>query len=261
MRIKPKKSLGQNFLADKNIVRKIISACGFGPSDMVLEIGAGRGEMTVSIAGLVKEIHAVEIDSGLSPILVDNLRPFQNARVINQDILKLDLDGFFKESGGKIKIFGNIPYYITTPIIEKVFAYRDKIGAAYFTVQKEFAERIAANPGSKVYGSFSCFVQYYAVPKILFTISKSCFSPAPKVDSCLLQLEIRAKPPVMVKDEKLFFKVIRSAFNKRRKILRNSLKDIVPEDRLNDFFLRYNIDPRIRPECFSLEDFANLSNL
>ena len=257
MHPKPKKSLGQNFLVDKNIRNKIIESCAFEAADTVLEIGAGRGELTEILAQKVKKLFAVEIDLDLHLLLKDKLREQGNVEIIHKDILKFDI----KRRTGKIKIkvIGNIPYYISSPIIEHLFKYRDKIETVFLTVQKEFAQRVVARSGSKEYGSFSCFVQYYAEPKVIFHISKNCFYPVPKVDSSFLRLEIRKKLLLSPKKEKLLFKIIRAAFNKRRKTLRNSLEGVLPQKKLEQFFDKYGIDVNIRPEMLSLRDFENLA--
>jgi len=279
MSVKPKKRLGQNFLFDKNIQRKLIASYNLKACEHVLEIGAGYGELTKLIAHNVVFVYALEIDSELCKILRDNTQGYSNIEIINQDILRFNLKRYFRRFKNKInpalsatqkdylsrkggvKVVGNIPYYITTPIIEHLLKYRDKIETVFITVQKEFAKRIVANAGSKEYGSFSCFVQYYSIPKILFFIKKNSFLPIPKVDSCLLELKIRQVPAVIVEDEKLFFKVIRAGFNKRRKTLRNSLDGIVPLQKLHEFFKKYDIDINIRPEDLTLQDFAHLTNI
>ena len=261
MRHQPKKRLGQNFLFDKNIQRKIIASCGLKKDDVILEIGAGRGELTQLIAPSVRRIYALEIDKNLCAVLEGNLAGFSNVKIVNQDILAFDLGKYFAKFKNKIKVIGNIPYYISTPIIERLLKYRGKIESVYLTVQKEFAERLAAPAGSKVYGSLSCFVQYYAQPQILFRIKKTSFTPRPKVDSCFLRLEIRSEPAVKVADEKLFFRIIRTAFNQRRKTLRNSLSGIIPAQNLEKFFTRSGIGRNIRPEQMSLENFAFLTEV
>jgi len=259
MHPKPKKSLGQNFLVDKNIRDKIISACEFDPADVVLEIGAGRGELTEIAAKKVKKLFAIELDTDLCLRLKDKFKDLSNVKIIHQDILKF---AFREGSGkGKIKVIGNIPYYISSPIIEHLFKYRKKLSTIYLTVQKEFAQRIVALSGSKEFGSFSCFVQYYSEPKILFHISKGCFYPVPKVDSSFLRLEIRKKPLLSAAKEKNLFRITRSAFNQRRKTLRNSLKGVITQQKLDEFLCKYAIDPHIRPEQLSLQDFANLATL
>ncbi|MDD2751961.1 MAG: 16S rRNA (adenine(1518)-N(6)/adenine(1519)-N(6))-dimethyltransferase RsmA [Candidatus Omnitrophica bacterium] len=251
MRIKPKKSLGQNFLIDQNIRNKIISACNFSASDIVLEIGPGRGELTQEIAKQVKKVYAVEIDPLLCAQLKDKFPDQKKIEIVNQDILKFSFSSIRRQNK-KIKIVGNIPYYISTPVIEYVIKNKKGICAAYLTVQKEFARRLAASGGNKEFGALSCFVQYYLKPEIVFDIKKGSFFPAPKVDSSFLKLEVRKEPAVKVEDEELFFKIIRAAFNQRRKILRNSLAKILAEENLGSFKLK-------RPEELSLEDFAELA--
>ena len=260
MHVKPKKGLGQNFLFDKNIQRKLVASYNLKACDHVLEIGAGYGELTKLIAHNAAFVYALEIDSELCKTLRDNTKGFSNIEIINRDILRFNLKRYFGRFKNKIKVVGNITYYITTPIIEYLLKYRNKIETVFITVQKEFAKRIVANAGPKEYGSLSCFVQYYSIPKILFFIKKNSFLPIPKVDSCLLELKIRQVPAVIVEDEKLFFKVIRASFNKRRKTLRNSLDSIVPLQKLHEFFKKYDIDVNIRPEDLTLKDFAHLAN-
>jgi len=258
-KIRPRKSLGQNFLFDKNIQGKIISAAELSSDDTVLEIGAGRGELTRLLVDRVKKIYAVEIDRALAQGLSREFGDSVKIKIINQDILKLDLN---KNCAGlsQIKVIGNIPYYVSSPILDYLLRYHNRISTIFITVQKEFGQRMAALPGSKDYGSFSCFIQYYCQPKILFTIKKTSFWPAPKVDSCLIRLKIRKEPAVKVKDQEAFFKLIRSAFNQRRKTLRNSLKGMIEDARLERFFQRWNIDPNIRPQDLGLQDFAHLLN-
>ncbi|MFA5150561.1 MAG: 16S rRNA (adenine(1518)-N(6)/adenine(1519)-N(6))-dimethyltransferase RsmA [Candidatus Omnitrophota bacterium] len=263
MRIQPKKSLGQNFLADQNIRNKIIASLELKENDVVLEIGSGKGELTQAIAQRASKVFGLEIDKRLHNFLTSAFADTgRNTEIINKDILKLDIAKFLKENKikGRIKVFGNIPYYISSPIIEHLLKFRDRIEAIFITVQKEFAARVEAVPGSKAYGSFSCFTQYYTCPRIIFNISRNCFKPAPKVDSSFLELKIRKEPAVCVKDEELFFKIIRGAFNQRRKTLRNSLEEIVSPDTLNEFFARFGLDKNIRPEDLTLENFAFLSS-
>ncbi len=261
MRIRPKKRLGQNFLIDKNIQRKIVESSGLSVSDVVLEIGAGRGEITSLLSRKAGFVYALEIDAALCEILEVNLAGLDNVEVLKGDVLKFDFKNLFAKINREVKVIGNIPYYITTPIIERLLEHREKISSVFIMVQKEFALRAVSGPGSKVFGSLSCFLQYYTAPKILFPISRSCFYPAPKVDSCFLQLSMRKEPAVKVNDEGLFLKIIRAGFNKRRKILRNSLKDVIPQRKLSEFFQKYGIDKNTRPERLGLSDFANLANL
>ncbi|HPL83072.1 MAG TPA: 16S rRNA (adenine(1518)-N(6)/adenine(1519)-N(6))-dimethyltransferase RsmA [Candidatus Omnitrophota bacterium] len=262
MRHKPIKSLGQNFLVDQNIRRKIITALDLKPADIVFEIGAGRGELTGLIAPNVERLFALEIDRRLYSLLIERLKIYSNLTLINRDILKCDLNKILEENKieSEVKVFGNIPYYISSPIIELLINQRGVVKEVFITVQKEFAKRVVALPGSKEYGSFSCFVQYYAIPEILFQINRGCFYPLPKVDSCFLRLRFRKKPAVSVKNEELLFKVIRAAFNQRRKTLKNTLKGKVQSEKLAEFFLKNNLNSNIRAEELSLAEFADLVN-
>ncbi len=257
MRLKAKKRLGQNFLVDRNVRAKILGACDFQDTDIVLEVGAGTGEMTGLIAAKAKKVLALELDHDCFTAAREILSAFGNIELINQDVLNFDLRKHFGKN--KVKVFGNIPYYISSPIIERLIKFRDNITEVFITAQKEFARRLAAKSGSKAYGCLSCFVQYYTEPRIVMNIRRGSFFPVPKVDSSLVKLVIRGTPPVKVSDERIFFKVIRAAFNKRRKTLKNSLAGVVSRQELNSFFRRYSLDPRIRPERLSLEDFARLS--
>ncbi len=259
MHIKPKKNLGQNFLIDKNIQNKIISCIELASTDTVLEIGPGEGAITGLLCQNAAKVFAVEIDRNLCAFLTGKFAKLENISIINADILKFDLRSL--PPGDKLKVIGNIPYYITTPIIEHLLFYSERIEEIYLTVQKEFAQRMIAAAGSKVYGSFSCFVQYYTEPEILFLIKKNSFHPAPQVDSCFLRLKLRREPPVKVKNEKTLFKIIRTGFQQRRKTLKNSLEELIPADKLDKFFQEYDLNPKIRPEDLSLQDFANLANL
>jgi 16S rRNA (adenine1518-N6/adenine1519-N6)-dimethyltransferase len=258
MHVYPKKGLGQNFLVDQNIAKKIIRALELKASDVILEIGSGKGELTSLIAPNVSKIYAVELDRRLETALSLRLKDYNNVNIINQDILKVNLMNL--DCGrGKIRVFGNIPYYISSPIIEHLINNREVISDAFITVQKEFAKRVAALPGSKDYGALSLFVQYYTVPKIILNISKGCFYPVPKVDSCLLSLRFRDEPAVFVSCQELLFRIIRSAFNQRRKTLRNSLKGIAEARKIEEFLLRRKKNPNARPEELSLADFADFA--
>jgi 16S rRNA (adenine1518-N6/adenine1519-N6)-dimethyltransferase len=259
MRIKPKKSLGQNFLIDHNILRKIVDSCGFTAADTVIEIGSGRGELTRLIAPKVKKLYAFEIDPSLLPALKESSRDSGNTQIIHQDILKARLSSYIKAREGKLIVVGNIPYYISTPILEKLFEAGKHIERIYLTVQKEFAQRVVAAPGSKTYGSLSCFVQYHGQAQIKFIIKKGSFFPAPKVDSALLEIKLRGKPLLKKRDEEDFFSVVRAAFNQRRKTLRNSLSRVTIADKLNEYLARQNLSPDIRPEDLSLDTFLGLA--
>ncbi|MFH1508331.1 MAG: 16S rRNA (adenine(1518)-N(6)/adenine(1519)-N(6))-dimethyltransferase RsmA [Candidatus Omnitrophota bacterium] len=256
----PKKSLGQNFLIDPNIRRKIISIMDFNNRDAVLEIGAGRGELTRMLAARVKFIYALEIDRFLSESLQQEFCQLHNLKVINCDILKFDLDKAFFGLSAKINVFGNIPYYITTPIIEHLLKYKHKIKIIFLTVQKEFAQRMVSLPSSRDYGAFSLFVQYHFEPRIAFNIKKGSFYPVPKVDSSLISLKPRLTSAVEVADERQLFSIIRASFNQRRKVLRNSMQKDVSKEKMERIAWRYANLLKLRPEDLSLRDFAELAN-
>ena len=260
MRFRPKKYLGQNFLIDKNIQTKIIKVAQIQPQDTVLEIGAGRGELTQLIVQQTQRIIALELDSYLCSILRNNLIDFPRLEIINQSILEFNISRYFKNIP-KIRVIGNLPYNITTPIIVHLLRFRDKIKDILITVQKEFAQRMVASKGTCDWGAFSCFVQYYTEPQILFIIKKTCFLPQPKVDSALMKLSIRQNFPLGNREEKQLFRIIRLNFQQRRKTLKNALSGVISSERLNRYFNQYNIDKNIRGEQLSLQDFINLINV
>ncbi|KPK97422.1 MAG: hypothetical protein AMJ95_09060 [Omnitrophica WOR_2 bacterium SM23_72] len=261
MHVKPKKRLGQHFLVDKNVQRKILECLTLNKQDIVLEIGAGGGELTVAVAEKARAVYALEIDERLCHILRNLKSLHPNIKVIQQDILDFDLNRKFSRYKNKIKVLGNIPYYISSPLIEHLLGLRKKIDCIFLTVQKEFAERIVATSGSKTYGSLSCFVQTYAYPEILFTIKKGSFFPVPKVDSSFIRLGIRPVPLVTADKEKQFFQIVRTAFSQRRKTLRNSLAGLVPKDALERFFRLVSKDANVRPEHLSPQDFLKLTEI
>ncbi len=259
MHIKPKKKLGQNFLFDKNIQAKIISACNLSDRDTVLEIGPGTGAFTVLIAKSVKKIIAVEFDKNLAAKLKEELADCRNLTLIEGDILDFDFKRYFPDSRTRIKIFGNIPYYITTPIFECLLENTDKISEVYLTVQKEFARRIVACEGSKEYGSLSCFVQYYSRPQILFDIKRTSFYPVPKVDSSFIKIVPSRRGNLSRGQEELLFKIIRTAFQQRRKILINSIERIVSHQLTKEFLSSKEISQKSRPENISLDTYLEFA--
>lgn len=250
-----RKHLGQNFLIDDNVIRKIISACCLNNDQHVLEIGPGRGALTRHIASGVKSLHAVETDPRLCGFL-KGLLPDDRLHLIQSDFLNFPMSGLPLP----VKVIGNLPYGISTPIIEKLISERRFITEAFLTVQHEFGKRLTAQPHSKDYGSLSCYIQYYADVRTLFLISPSCFRPIPKVTSCFLHLSFReARTPV--KDEALLFKLIRTAFQHRRKTLVNALAGGYEKQALLDVLERLNIKPSARPEALSLTDYCHIINL
>ncbi|MDD5005920.1 MAG: 16S rRNA (adenine(1518)-N(6)/adenine(1519)-N(6))-dimethyltransferase RsmA [Candidatus Omnitrophica bacterium] len=263
----PKKRFGQSFLTDKNIIRKILARASLSKDDVVLEIGPGQGILTGELAGQVKKVIAVELDKKLYEHLGLSLRDFHNIDLINSDILEFNLGGFLKKSRikKKIKLVGNIPYSITTPILEYVFENIDLLESVYLMVQKEFALRLIAKPNTKDYSSISCFTQFHTKPTLLFSVNRTCFKPQPKVDSSFIKLEPRPKgywlKELKLKDRKLLFKIIRAAFNQRRKNILNSLSSVLDKDSLSGILSKLNIDHNLRAENLSIEDYTRISNL
>ena len=219
------KKFGQNFLIDTHVLDKIIRAAEIGKDDLVLEIGPGIGTMTQYLSCAAGKVIAVEIDRALIPILEDTLDGYDNVRVINEDVLKVDIRKLVEEEneGRPIKVVANLPYYITTPIIMGLFENHVPIKSITVMVQKEVADRMQVGPGTKDYGALSLAVQYYAEPQPLFAVSRGSFMPAPHVDSAVIRLAVRPQPPVAVADEKRLFAVIRAAFGQRRKTLVNAV--------------------------------------
>lgn len=259
--MRPRKSLGQNFLIDKNIQAKIIRVCNLNKEDIVLEIGPGRGELTQYLIKQAAKVIAVEIDRNLCQGLKEKFSSFKNLELLNTDILKLNLSGLCGRTGGcRLKVIANIPYYISSPIITHLLRYGNLAGEIYLTLQKEFAERLTAHPGSKDYGALSCFAQFYTKPKALFTISSGAFWPRPKVDSCFVRLEILDKPSVKVKNEEIFFKIIRAGFNQRRKLLKNNLSRIFHLPQAVGCLSKLGLDENLRAEDLSLSDFAKIAD-
>lgn len=255
------KSLGQNFLTDQFVIEDIMDGADIKEEDLVIEIGPGIGVITYEAAQLAKRVIAVEIDKNLIPILHDTLGEFDNVEVVNADILKTDVNDLIGDEK-HVKIIGNLPYYITTPIIMKLL--EDKVKAESITImmQKEVADRITSKPGSKSYGALSVAVQYYCSTEKVCDVPRTCFVPNPNVDSEVLKLNILKEKPVEVLDEDLFFKTVRASFNMRRKTLNNSLMGItgIDKEAVKEALIEAGIDPIRRGETLSIEEFARLSD-
>lgn len=249
----PKKHLGQNFLHDTRVQQRIVQACELKPDDVVVEIGPGQGALTRLIAPQVKKLICVETDHDLIEALRLSLPAVE---IIHADFLKWDMSGL----PDGIKVIGNIPYYISTAIIEKLIADKKKISAAFLTVQLEFGERVVAKSGGKEYGSLTCFAQYYADIRMLFKIKNTCFNPAPKVDSCFLQLMMNPHFDNPARDEEFLFKLIQTAFQQRRKNIVNTLKGLVGKEKLEGALTSLNINLNARPENLTLSNYIDLSN-
>ncbi|MDU2598916.1 MULTISPECIES: 16S rRNA (adenine(1518)-N(6)/adenine(1519)-N(6))-dimethyltransferase RsmA [Anaerococcus] len=254
-----KKSLGQNFLIDKNFVDKIVDAADIKDQN-VLEIGPGIGTITYEMAKIAKKVVAIEIDQTLIPILEENLSEFENAKVIKQDILKTDLKGLVDNefNGESFKVVSNLPYYITTPIIEMLITTGLPCDDMTIMVQKEVAERMVASESDKEYSSLSVFIKFYTEAKVIANLPKSVFIPQPKIDSTILNLKLRIYDENVNQD--LLFKLIRAGFNKRRKTILNSMSDVVEKDKLKEAFAKVDLKENLRAENLSIDDFINLTN-
>ena len=262
------KRYGQNFLIDDHVIDKIIAAADVTKEDTVLEIGPGIGTLTQYLCEHAGKVIAVEIDKSLIPILEnDTLSAYDNVKIINGDIMKLDLNELIRteNDGRPVKIAANLPYYITTPIIMGLLEKRLPITSITVMVQKEVAQRMQALPGTADYGALSLAVQYYAEPYLAANVPVNCFMPRPKVDSAVIRLKLYSDPPVTVKDEKLMFSIIRALFNQRRKTLVNGICNYsgldIGKDRILAALEQLGIGSDVRGETLSLDTFAKLSDL
>ena len=263
-----KKSFGQNFLTDTNILQKIVDTAEVDDQVNVIEIGPGIGALTEFLAERAAEVMAFEIDHRLVPILADTLRDFDNVTVVNEDILKVDLAQHihnFKNPDLPIKVVANLPYYITTPILMHLIESGIPFSEFVVMMQKEVADRISAKPNTKAYGSLSIAVQYYMTAKVAFIVPRTVFVPAPNVDSAILKMVRRPEPAVAVEDEKFFFKVSKASFTHRRKTLWNNLtgyfgKTDEIKDKLTKALDQAGLSPSVRGEALGLEEFASLAD-
>ncbi len=261
------KKYGQNFLVDTRILDRIIASAEITKEDCVLEIGPGIGTMTQYLAESASEVIAVEIDKNLIPILEDTLSDYDNVTVINEDILKVDIRKLAEErnQGNPIKVVANLPYYITTPIIMGLFESHVPLKSITVMVQKEVADRMQVGPGTKDYGALSLAVQYYAKPEIVANVPPNCFIPKPNVGSAVIRLIRHEKPPVVVEDEAFLFALIKASFNQRRKTLVNGLSNAtnlnVTKEQAAKALEKMNLNPAIRGEALTLEQFADLSRI
>lgn len=261
------KKFGQNFLIDTSVLDRIIAAAEITKEDCVLEIGPGIGTMTQYLAEAAGEVVAVEIDKNLIPILEETLSAYDNVAVINDDILKVDVNKIVEEKNGgrPVKVVANLPYYITTPIIMGLFENHVPLKSITIMVQKEVADRMQVGPGTKDYGALSLAVQYYAKPEIVANVPPNCFIPRPNVGSAVIRLTRYETPPVQVRDEKKLFALIRASFNQRRKTLVNGLSNAaelhVSKEQAAEALEKMGLPATIRGEALTLEQFAALSDL
>lgn len=256
------KSLGQNFLVDESILTDIVNGAEVGSEDVVIEIGPGVGTLTSELLKKAYKVYSIELDSKLLPILTEELKEYGNFTLIHEDALKFDFSTIINENPGRtVKIVANLPYYVTTPIITKLITSGYSFHSLTIMIQKEVGERIVARPGGKDYGAFSLLAQYYCSTKTVKKVPPKSFIPEPKVDSLVVRLDLLPEPRVLVKDEKFFFRVVREAFNMRRKTLWNSLKPIGVDPALMDqAYNNTGIDRQKRGEALSIEEFATLSD-
>ncbi len=262
--IKFQKKFGQNFLVNPEVPYRISEECGATENDCVLEIGPGIGTLTQELCQVAKKVVAVEIDTGLIPVLKETLADYDNVEVINSDIMKTDIKSLFMEkfAGHDVYVCANLPYYITTPILMLLLESRLPFKKMTFMVQKEVADRLCAGPESSDYGAVTASVSYYGKVEKLFNVSAGNFMPAPKVDSAVIQISLYEKPPVQVCDERLFFSVIRAAFEQRRKTLVNALngKVDISKEQISNAVTSIGLDVNIRGERLGIEEFARLSD-
>lgn len=257
--LRASKKLGQNFLIDAAVVRGIVEAAELQEGDRVLEIGPGIGTLTQGLAESGAQVTAVELDKKLPAVLAETLKGYENVRIVQGDILKTDIRELMGDA--PFKVAANLPYYITTPILMALLEQRLPIRKIVTMVQKEVAERMIAPPGSKTYGALSVAVQYYTAPEIVLDVPPKSFIPAPEVDSVVIACKVRGEPPVAVRDEKLFFRVVKAAFGQRRKTLSNALKGAgFLKDEVQEALEQAGIEAARRGETLSLEEFAQLAD-
>lgn len=263
-----KKSLGQNFLIDTNILNRIVDHANLTETSAAIEVGPGIGALTEQLARRSKKVMAFEIDQRLLPILADTLSPYPNVKVIHQDILKADVQQYIDEELAGINdimVVANLPYYVTTPILMKLLEEKLPIRGIVGMLQKEVADRLAAKPGTKEYGSLSIAVQYYTIAETVMIVPKTVFIPQPNVDSAVIRLTVREEPAVTVKDETFFFQVTRASFAQRRKTILNNLTSQLPNGKQNKEQIiaalrEVAIDESRRGETLSIEEFGRLSD-
>lgn len=258
------KSLGQNFLIDDNVIDKIIAGSRLSETDKIIEVGPGIGTLTREMGKTAQNVVAIEIDKTLIPILKETLADLDNVEVVNEDILKVDIQGLINEKldGGPVKLIANLPYYITTPIVMKFLEEDIPVTDIVVMVQKEVADRMNAKPSTKDYGALSVAVQYYCDTEIVAKAPRHMFVPQPKVDSIVIGLHVRSERKYKVDNEDIFFKTVKASFGQRRKTLLNSLGGLgfLTKDQIKEALQDANIDAKRRGETLSIDEFANLSN-
>ncbi len=268
--LKLTKALGQNFLTDFSVVQRIVDASDMDKDTLAIEIGPGVGSMTRELAERSAGVAAIEIDKRLIPALNDNLSDYSNVSIINEDIIKADIDAIIKKykelyNAKSVKVVANLPYYITTPIIMRFLEEVKGVDKMVFMVQKEVAERMVSGPGTKDYGALSVAVQFYSNPKIVFDVPPHCFIPQPEVHSTIIGLDILSEPPVEVADKNLYFKIVKASFGQRRKTLVNALSNSgffnKNKEQIKQIIAEMGLNENIRGEVLTVAQFAQLTNL
>ena len=258
------KSLGQNFLIDDNVIDRILEGARLSETDRIIEVGPGIGTLTREMGKVAENVVAIEIDKTLIPILQETLADLDNVEVVNEDILKVDVQGLINEklNGGPVKLVANLPYYITTPIVMKFLEEDIPVTDIVVMVQKEVADRMNAKPSTKDYGALSVAVQYYCDTEIVAKAPRHMFVPQPNVDSIVIGLHVRDEKKYVVDNEDIFFKTVKASFGQRRKTLLNSLGGLgfLSKDQIREALQAANIDEKRRGETLSIDEFANLSN-
>ena len=258
------KSLGQNFLIDDNVIDRILEGARLSETDRIIEVGPGIGTLTREMGKVAENVVAIEIDKTLIPILKETLADLDNVEVVNEDILKVDVQGLINEklNGGPVKLVANLPYYITTPIVMKFLEEDIPVTDIVVMVQKEVADRMNAKPSTKDYGALSVAVQYYCDTEIVAKAPRHMFVPQPNVDSIVIGLHVRDEKKYVVDNEDIFFKTVKASFGQRRKTLLNSLGGLgfLSKDQIREALQAANIDEKRRGETLSIDVFANLSN-
>lgn len=259
--LRANKKLGQNFLINESIICDIVKKANVTKDDVVIEIGPGLGSLTKELINNAKKVIAIELDPNMIDILKSRFGIFDNFEIIYGDVLKIDLQELIKDYDS-VKVVANLPYYITTPIIMKLLEDRLNIKSITVMVQKEVGERICSTYKDKEYGAITVSVQYYSDPKIIIDVPKENFLPAPEVDSCVIRLDMRDKPPVFLKDEKLFFRLVKGAFTQRRKTINNSLTcSGKSKEEISSVLEKLGIDSRLRAENLSIQQYADIANM
>lgn len=263
--ISANKDLGQNFLIDENVIENIVKSANINKNDFVIEIGPGLGTLTSKLVENAGKVIAIELDTKMLQILNDRFALYNNFKVINEDVLKVDLNNLIKNENTQnytVKIVANLPYYITTPIIMKLLEEQLSIDSITVMIQKEVADRLTEIPGGKNTGAITYCVYYYADAKEVLTVPNTSFIPEPKVNSEVINLKIRKEPPVQLKNEKIFFKVIKASFMQRRKTLLNGLSNsgIATKEKIKQILQELNLNENVRGESLTIEQFAQIAN-